>query len=60
MTHGARQAALHMSTSRVIGEEGDEKDEVEDRGKGAQAKLKPGVPDWSPRPFLASPKNSKP
>lgn len=54
LTLGARQATLHTSTSRVIAEDEDADDEVGDRGKGSQAKLPPGVPEWPPRPFLAS------
>lgn len=54
VTREARQAAIRMAASRVLGEDGEDDDEdVEDRGKGAQAELPPGVPDWPPRPFLA-------
>lgn len=54
VTREARQVAIRMAASRVIGEDGEEDEEdVEDRGKGAQAKLPPGVSDWPPRPFLA-------
>lgn len=54
LTREARAVALRMAASGVTGEDGeDEDDTVEDRGKGAQAELPPGVPDWPPRPFLA-------
>ena len=54
VTREARQVAMRMAASRVINEDGEEEDDdVEDRGKGAQAELPPGVPDWPPRPFLA-------
>lgn len=54
VTREARKVAMRMAASRVINEDGEEDDEdVEDRGKGAQAELPPGVPDWPPRPFLA-------
>ena len=54
VTREARQVAMRMAASRVLSETGEEDDDdVEDRGKGAQAELPPGVPDWPPRPFLA-------
>ena len=54
ITREARKAAMRMSATGVTGDYDDDEDDiVEDRGKGAQAELPPGVPDWPPRPFLA-------
>ena len=54
LTREARSVAMRMAACCVTGDEGeDEDDAVEDRGKGAQAELPPGVPDWPPSPFLA-------
>lgn len=54
LTREARKAAMRMCATGVTGEYEDEDgDVIEDRGKGAQAELPAGVPDWPPRPFLA-------
>lgn len=49
----ARQAAVRQAAVSVVTDEDEEDDQVEDRGRGAQAELPTGVPDWPPRPFLA-------
>lgn len=52
ITRTARQAALRQSSCPVVGDDGDEDEAFEYRGKSSQAKIVPGVPDSRPRPFL--------
>lgn len=52
ITRTARQAALRQSSCPVVGDDGDEDEAFEHRGKSSQAKIVPGVPDSRPRPFL--------